>query len=224
MIPHLNGFFLASLDSLDRQINLFLPLIGIVIIFLCLLSFFFPMAKPLRDRTQKFTGLGVSMEISVLTVFVLMGFILSLSSFFLQWKGYLDQKETHDKLIATKEGEITELKRTVEVLRDQIEQSTRSSMVLGLELQHDPAKGKISPKPGDLTCEYQVGDSQPKQANVSAGSGAGDVYKVTIEDITRDAYIRYIKLSHREMTHRQWAVENLIPSERRYRLLEVTTK
>jgi len=41
-----------------------LPLLGIGIIIFCILSFFFPYGGKFKDKTQRFKGLGVDMEVS----------------------------------------------------------------------------------------------------------------------------------------------------------------
>src|SRR5262249_15391127 len=153
--------------------------IGVFILFICLLAFFFPTAttKSLGERTQKFNAFGVSMEISILTAFLLMGFILSLSNLFLQWKGFLDQKDLYEKQVTEIETKIKEREIIINDLKEQIERSKTTNIVLGLEPRLSPAKGNISLKPSDLSCEYQIGRSEPRYAPVSIGTGSDNVFK-----------------------------------------------
>lgn len=88
-------------SSANQNLNFWLVIAGIVIIFMCMLAVFVPHIKEFITRPQEFnlSKLGVNMKVSILTVFVLMGFILSLSSFALQWQGYVRQAAESDRTI-----------------------------------------------------------------------------------------------------------------------------
>lgn len=57
----------------------FLPLLGMGIVVFCVLSFFFPYGEKLKGKIQKIKGFGVDLEVSVLTLFIIIGVILSFS-------------------------------------------------------------------------------------------------------------------------------------------------
>src|SRR5258708_7477604 len=88
-------------SSSNQNLNFWLVIAGLAIIFLCLLTVFLPHIKDFITRPQEFelSKLGVNMKVSILTVFVLMGFVLSLSSFALQWQGYGKQIAESDRKI-----------------------------------------------------------------------------------------------------------------------------
>ena len=59
--------------------SIVLPIIGIVIVLFCLGSFIFPYGEKFKSTNQVFKGYGLDLEISLLTVFVLLGVALSLT-------------------------------------------------------------------------------------------------------------------------------------------------
>ncbi|HEU4869252.1 MAG TPA: hypothetical protein VFT08_00205 [Pyrinomonadaceae bacterium] len=199
--------------------DLFLPIIGVLIIFLCLLSFFIPTTKQLREKTQKFTGLGVTMEISILTVFVLMGFILSLSSFFLQYQQYLDRKEAQRNLIQSKDNEIKDRDQTIKNLQVELEELKTPDYVLNLELQSDSKNGEVSLDPNDFEGEYKIGDSEAERAKVESGNGFR-TFKIIVKKFQRDAVLRYVRLIHSK-SKRKWERQNFSRSEITCPLAEV---
>ena len=199
--------------------EVFLPIIGVLIIFLCLLSFFFPTTKSLREKTQKFTGLGVTMEISILTVFVLMGFILSLSSFFLQYQQYLDRKEEQRNLGLSKDNDIKQRDQTIQSLQKELDELKSPDYVLNLELENNPAKSEISSDPNDFECKYKIGDSGEEQAKVETGNGF-KAFKITVKKFQQDAVLRYVRLTNSK-AKRTWQRENFSRSEITCPLAEV---
>ena len=71
-----------------------LPLTGIGIIIFCILSFLLPYGEKFRDKTQKVKGFGLDLEVSVLTLLILIGVSMSLTGVYLQicdYKGQLDE-------------------------------------------------------------------------------------------------------------------------------------
>jgi hypothetical protein len=72
--------FLFSQSGSALDFNSIMPILGVVIIFLCLVAYFIPATRQIGKKNQIFEGAGVRMQVSILTVFVLMGFALSLTS------------------------------------------------------------------------------------------------------------------------------------------------
>src|SRR5580765_1776650 len=91
-----------------ENLNVWLVVAGLLIIFFCLLTVFVPRIKEFITKPQEISlsKLGVSMKISILTVFILMGFILSLSSFILQWQGYAKQAKESAQMIAALKAQL----------------------------------------------------------------------------------------------------------------------
>lgn len=83
--------FLNGVTALDvaRAIGaVLLPLVGILVVVFALLSFLRPNAVTLQGKTQKIKGFGLDLEISVLTLFVLIGMTFSLIGAYLVVQDY----------------------------------------------------------------------------------------------------------------------------------------
>ncbi|HEY0545447.1 MAG TPA: hypothetical protein VGC91_08740 [Pyrinomonadaceae bacterium] len=184
----------------------FLPVLGVLIVFLCLIALFIPKTKWIAQKTQRFTGLGVSMELSMLTIFVLMGFILSLSSFFLQWKGYLDQQGNYDKEIERLNGQIKASDDTIDKMREEADKSKTVGMRLNL-----------IPKPyarltaADLSCTYQIVGSEVKNVNLLPGASSNS-FVLPLDGITKTTTFSFILIEHRKSGQR-WQMDDYKPFE-----------
>lgn len=101
------------------SLNSWLVIAGLVIIFFCLVTVIIP--NFIKPQEFNLTRPGISMKVSILTVFVLMGFVLSLSSFALQWRGYVRE-------VGESAQKIAELNDTVKQLKTKIEEKQQEDL------------------------------------------------------------------------------------------------
>jgi len=184
-----------------QNLNFWLVIAGILIIFFCLLAVFVPNVKSLLTSPQEFSGLGVNMRVSILTVFVLMGFILSLSSFALQWRGFMTREEAYKEDIRRLDFENKQLK-------ERENRARKFSMTVVLK----PKGLDEILSTDDWSCVYYLEDSngmpsRPVQAALYRAKD-GKRFKVTLEDLTPETRIYSIKLKRGDKV---WSVEGVFP-------------
>ena len=195
----------------NQSLNSWLVIAGVLIIFACLLAAVIP--SPLKEFTTKlqefnFSKLGISMRVSILTVFVLMGFILSLSSFALQWRGYVKQAGESAAEIARKNGQIAELEKwkSEELARKDLARTFDMSILLKPRLPRD---GTIDIS--KWSCFYRLDTlgkpSDPIRATIELARN-GTYLRVFLDDITAET--RLFKVELRNGTQ-SWVTENVNP-------------
>lgn len=177
-------------------VKIFFPLIGIGIILFCLLSFIFPFGRKFKNKVQKIKGFGVDIEVSVLTLFILIGFILSFIGLFLNIKSYEDSiKDMNKKILSIK----TENKMLSETIKGK--EKMEINVLLNLEIKDNDEPPEID----QLKCEYYL-NVQGKKVSIECKVGDGvanDQFQITLKDITRDITIWKIVLTEKS-TNKKW--------------------
>lgn len=190
-------FFLFQTNSSqtnNESLNFWLVIVGIIILFLSLLAVLVPNISTLLTSPQEFSGLGVNMKVSILTVFVLMGFILSFSSFALQWQNYSSLERKYKEDIAKLESE-------KKLLQEQEARARTFDMSL-LFKPKDLNEEELDPK--DWTCLYTlVTPGEPsarKPAKVFQARKELNKLGVLLESITPDTHVQRIDCSNNKNT------------------------
>ncbi|HEX8773110.1 MAG TPA: hypothetical protein VF735_05855 [Pyrinomonadaceae bacterium] len=188
-------------NSISQNLNFWLVMAGILIIFICLIAMFVPNVKALITRPQEFNGLGVSMKVSVLTVFVVMGFVLSLSSFALQWQGYVSREIEYKNKIGVLETERNELR----------ERETRGRK-FNMSIVLKPKGMDEVLNTDEWSCVYYLEDSsgkpsEPKPTPLFRAKD-GKSFKITLEDITPETRLYSIELKKGK---KLWTVDSVFP-------------
>jgi len=194
----------------SNQSLTFLVIAGILIIFVCLVAMFLPHIKVFITKPQEFNSkmLGIRMRVSILTVFVMMGFILSLSSFALQWQGYAKHAKDSEQKIA-------ELNGTIKQLQDQVRQKDedeRNARTFNMSILLKPKMGKEEVlNRDDWSCDYWIDQSGqpsgPVHANIDRARN-GQFLKVFLSNITPETRLYRVDLKKGNQT---WAVEGINP-------------
>ena len=194
----------------NQSLNRWLVIAGIVIIFFCLMAVFVP---PIREFTTKlqefnFSKLGISMKVSILTVFVLMGFALSLSSFALQWRGYVKQAGESTAVIAKLDGQIVELEKwkSEELARKDLARTFDMSILVKPRL---PRGGVLDIS--KWSCFYRLDrpgkPSDPVRATIELARN-GTHLRVFLDDITAETRLFNVELRNGTQS---WFTENVNP-------------
>jgi hypothetical protein len=180
--------------------SVILPLLGVGIVIVCLLSFLFPYGEQFRSKVQKIKGFGVDLEVSVLTLFIIVGVALSLTGVYLQVKGY--------------ETELQSAKKD----RDAAEQALRLArkMQISAFVTLKGLSAAEMPKLEDVECRYfLVGRNEPLKAVVAKGMQPNQFSVVF--DITPDTFIVRLVIEQLS-TKRRWSVANFSPIQPWYEL------
>jgi uncharacterized membrane protein YwzB len=205
-------FLFSPVGLLFPDVNSVMPIVGVILIFLCFLAYFFPATRALREKNQVFEGAGVKMQVSVLTVFVVMGFALSLSSFALQYKGYLDQAEKFTEKEQQYKEDLKARDASIELLKSQNEKERPFDM--SILLRPEAKNGAVNTHTGAWTCDYKIFNSghlsetsKPIKAPTTTGIGAGTV-RVSLQNITLGTTITELTLSNGK---RRWVYPTFAP-------------
>ena len=194
----------------SQTVNICLVAAGLTIIFFCLLAVFVPPIKEVTAKLQEFdfNKLGISMKVSILTMFVMIGFILSLSSFALEWRGYVDQVSESAAVIATLNGQIAELQKwkQEELARKELARTFDMSILLKPRLPRDELLD-IS----KWSCFYRLDKpgkpSDPVRATIELARN-GTHLRVFLNDITAETRLFNVELRNGTQS---WFTENVNP-------------
>jgi hypothetical protein len=195
----------VSTDS-NQNLNFWLVIAGIAIIFFCMLMVFVPRMKDFITKPQEFNlnPIGVSMKVSILTVFVLMGFVLSLSSFVLQWRGYVTQVSESEKTIAGLKAQ----------LDDKLTEASRSRR-FDMSILIRPQTGSNETLNSDSwSCKYrfETPSGEPdKEVDATVARGAdGRSLRIFLKDVSADTRVYQITLFKKDVSQ-TFTVANFAP-------------
>lgn len=198
----------TSVDP-NQSLNSWLVIAGIIIIFFCLVTVFVPNIKDFITKPQEFnvSKLGVSMKVSILTVFVLMGFILSLSSFALQWRNYVKQARESAGKIAELNGTIKQLQTTI----NETEAKQNRGRTFNMSILVRPRLDEEYLKKDDWTCTYWLDNKGQPSEPVTAPIGLarrGTHLRVFLNDITLDTRLYDLQLKR---GNQYWNTDSFSP-------------
>jgi hypothetical protein len=138
------------------------------------------------------------LEVSVLTLLVLVGFALSVSSIYLHINGYQQQ-------VASSQKQNELLNNEIELTRRQLEAAKKIDMIIYFRLPGN------QPIMDHLTAEYFL-HSQPDKripAEISKGIG-GNSYSILFKSLTPDTFVDVLRIKDGK-TKQTWVKENFFP-------------
>lgn len=187
----------------------YLSIFGVVILFVCVTLILTQRAiTPLRTP-EKIKAFGVELEISVLTLLVLVGFLLSISSIYLHVNGYQKQVIEFQKNLLERDAQMAEQ-------RKQLEASKKIDMAIYVRLLVNSGSDN-QPKLSDLTANYYLRDqSEPIEVDIGRGVD-GNTYKVLFKNITSATYVESLELRD-AITGHVWVKQNFFPLNPTYDL------
>lgn len=182
---------------MDSQIGiLFIPFLGMGIIIFCILSFFLPYGEKFKGKIQKIKGFGVDMEISIFTLFIMIGVILSLTGVYIQIKDYKQQL-----YIAKKEEGAAKIA---------LAQAKKMEMRIVVSLEG--VSENNMPKLEDVRCKYFIpGSDKHIEADVIRGAHSA-TFKIILKDVTSMTHVIRLVLED-NATNRKWEMVNFMPLE-----------
>ena len=198
----------------SQIVVIFISLLGIGIIIFCILSFFFPYGEKFKGKIQKIKGLGIDLEISIFTLFIIIGVILLLLGVYLQVNDYEKQlisaKQSEAAAKNDYEKQLISAKQSEAAAKFALAQSYKIEMRMVVSLE-GISENDI-PKIEDVKCVYFLpGSDEPKVTEVSIGFRRG-TFKIILKDITSSTHI--LRLVFKDnATNRKWEKMNFMPLE-----------
>ncbi|MBC7686992.1 MAG: hypothetical protein H7211_02310 [Aquabacterium sp.] len=193
----------------DLILKIVLPLVGLVIVLLCIGAYFFKYGSHLKDSTQEFKMFGADMKISIITIFVMVGLIFIFAG------TYFNIVVTNSKLATMLESEkkksgeslaeLQELKGQVNLLQ--------RSQIKTLSYFLDLDSTDVLPDPKYLKITYKLWGEEDKEK--PALCSPVTLFEkprllITIQDIKPESYITSLTAEDIK-TRRKWKVGNFFP-------------
>lgn len=186
------------MTSLTPQtMSLVLSLLGIVVLLVCLVLIGMKRVPEL-SVPQKLKGFGLDLNISVVTLLVLVGLVLALTSTFLQVRNY--------------DSALHAAERKAEALDVALTQAKRMNVSADISFE---GVNKVSDiKLEDLKCRYYIDNPDTNAAwveNAKLTKGFyGLSFVLTLEDITPKSRIEVIEVEDINPQHpRKWEKKNI---------------
>jgi hypothetical protein len=188
-------------------VQVVLPAVGILLLVLIVAALPFNISTAYKDKVQHIKAFGVDLDISVLTLLVLVALTLSLTGAFFLSRDYEQRlaalSELPAKLSALDTAHRVELARAKQV--DVIALITLD----GLDVDH-------APEPKELSCTLRLhGGAGTKELEVSEGVLKAQ-YSVLLENLTAEERIRTLQCKTKD--GRAWFIDKFNPLEPEYEL------
>ncbi len=185
-IPHIVATFFATDPEIQNWTGwvptLVLPALGIAIVLFCLASFRFPYGDKLVAVRQMIKGYGLDLQVSLLTVFLLIGVGLSLSGVGI----YL---LTSARDVTALNTQIVQLKSDLEKAKKDVERATKMDLSVILKLPQGLDPKTLNNR--SLRCHYVLNEQESDQQVSFAPSGA---LKCPILDVKRGDIVEELTL------------------------------
>jgi hypothetical protein len=170
----------------------------------------FPIGERFKDKTQKIKGFGVDLEISVLTLFILVGVGFVLTGVYLQMKSFEDRIAAVGAEQSVLKSEREKLKAERDALQSALERAGKTQMRVLVTLSG--VSTKEMPKLEDVEARYFL---PGKNDSIPADVGRGlllNQLSVSLKDVTHEMIIKRLIVEDRA-SKRKWYVENFPPLE-----------
>ncbi|MEP6636986.1 MAG: hypothetical protein ABJB97_09690 [Acidobacteriota bacterium] len=180
-----------------QTVSLLLSLLGIVILLACLILIGTKRVPELRSN-QTIRALGIDLNISLITLLVLVGLVLALTSTYLQVRNYDEKLLAADRKGASLEAALSRAGKM------------NVNAVVNLEGVSNPDD---MPSLEDVYCRYYVKgpdrEGWVERAKVTPGIYTMDLV-LTIEDISPASSIERIEIKDRNPQHtRTWTLDHV---------------
>ena len=177
-----------------------LPVLGMGIIIFCLLSFILPFGEKFKGKTQKIKSFGFDMEISIRTLYVLIGLVLAFTGTYLHLRNLKVKDENQSKYITSIESENARLKE---------ELAKSNKMPINMLVTLEGVATNNIPALEDLECHYVLrisGQQRSFKADVTPGI-CNEEFQITLKDMTTDNTV-WAVIVRDLANNREWTYEN----------------
>jgi len=179
-----------------QTVSLLLSLLGIIVLLVCLVLIGMKRVPEL-SVPQKLKGFGLDLNISVVTLLVLVGFVLALSSTFLQVKHY--------------DSALSDAEKKVDALDAALTQARRMNLSADITFEGIDEDRPEDINLNDLRARYYIDnpDTAPhwvEDAKLTPGV-FGSAFVLDLEDITPKSRIERIEVEDKNPKHpRKWFI------------------
>ena len=190
-------------------LKIVLPIIGLVIILFCLGAYFFKYGTRLKDSIQEFKMFGADLKISILTVFILVGLILTFAG------TYFTIVDTNSKLTKLLEDEKTKTTSSQTKMIEMQGQLTSLKLLQNKTLNYFLDLDGISeiPNPKNLKVSYKLWGDEDRENTLSCTPITQmNVQRlmITISDLKPESYVTALMVEDLK-TGRKWKVNAFYP-------------
>lgn len=183
--------------------------LGIGLLLACILLLISPLRDKFSGATQKIAGFGLNLEVSVMTLLVLISVGLITSGIWLQLR------DINSELSSLELKKVEAEARALQYQR-QLEESRRMELPVFLTLEGVNDVSALN-FPA-LECTYVTSSSdEPIRVDVSPGRRSKDTVKVVLKDLTRDIIIDRLEV-YDPQTRTRWTKANFRPLQPTYDL------
>lgn len=187
-----------------------IPILGFGIIIFCILSFFFPYGDKFKGKIQKIKGFGVDLQISIFTLFIIIGATLVLTGIYLYMEDYEKQLSEAENKVETAINK--EKEAIIKEREARNELASAGKIDLRIVVKLEGIEENDMPDIKKVKFEYFVpGSDQPIAADVLPGPEIKS-FKIILNDVSSATYITKLVL-HEENTGRKWGKVNFMPLE-----------
>jgi hypothetical protein len=185
-------------------------ILGILIVLFCILSFIFPYGSNFRDKTQKIQGFGINLEVSVLTLLLIIGFVLIFFG-----GGIWLQLRSVDEQLVTLKADKAAAEAHANNLQERLQKANAMELVAFVKL--DGVDELNPPDANSIECLYETSTGKGGNADVSVAPASG-AFKIAIRDITRDTTISDLILRTKDKKKKWRAEHSFMPLQPTYEL------
>jgi hypothetical protein len=183
--------------------------LGIILLLLCILILISPLRDRFSNATQRIQGFGLNLEVSVMTLLVLISVGLMTSGIWLQLKDINAQLQSLEAKKAEAELRAQQFQR-------QLEESRKMELPVFLTLEGVEDVSRLNFT--SLECTYVTSSNdEPIRADVAPGRRSSDTVKVVLKDLTREVIIDKLEIYDRDSETR-WRKVNFRPLQPTYEL------
>jgi hypothetical protein len=178
-----------------QTMSLVLAAAGVAFLFICLLLILFNRVPTLKSP-EVIRAFGVELNVSIITILVLVGFVMALSSTYIQVRDY--EKQLSDS-------------RTQLDERDKQLRRAGKMTLTPLVVLTDVSKQNPMPKISEVFCTYTLvdgGNVVPGNSCVVSAGIAEASFQITLEDIPTSAEIRLVEIKEKDPKNpRTWVTK-----------------
>lgn len=180
--------------------------LGFALVLTCIALLFLPQGESYKTTLQKFSGLGLNIEISMLTVMALFGVGLALVPVLLPV--YWQMQQVSSQLDEAKRDRES-ARGEVKTLQHTLEKAQKFDVWVLVTL--DGVTEDTRPKLSDIVSNYSVfGEREPISAAVTYGVAANQL-RVLLTDVDRKTVVQRLVID--EPGRRRWAYDSFVPME-----------
>jgi len=178
----------------NQTTTLILSLVGVLILFICLVLILTNRA-PAINVHQKIKGFGLDMDVSLITILVIVGLVLALSSAYVQLRDF--------------QRDLESIRQENAGLNIRLAHAGKSRVTLLLQLDVDDGSDSL-PNPTELYCKYYLNDYDYEGWRTvdTINQGYADEYRLDLDDITSFTNIQKLMLIQKDKK-RAWVTQSV---------------